>query len=785
MKTIFAFSIILQIFISSFSQKFTTLRGKIVDSELENPLPGATIFVENTSPILATVSDTDGNFKIENVPIGRQNIQVTYIGYLTYRSENILFSANKETNLVIKLEETANNLEEVVIKSQFKKSETNNQIAIVSARSFSIEETERYAGSISDPARMAANFAGISTICDQRNDIVIRGNSPLGVLWRLDGIEIPNPNHFSSFGASGGPISILNNNLLTNSDFFTGAFPAEFGNALSGVFDLKMRNGNNFKSEHIIQIGMNGFEIGTEGPFFKKKGSFIINYRYSTLAVVDAMGFKVGIDAIPFFQDASFKIVFPDSKIGKFSLIGIGGYSFVQDFDSKRDTVDWLNSKSPENYYFGSGMGAIGLTNKININKIIKIENSISTSFIISHINKDTFSFNYPNPTAFYRQISSEKGLTLSSSFKFKFNPKNYLNLGISYQFLNFIFVDSIFFRGSFITNVKENGNYSLLKCFTQYQFKFTDLTNFYIGLHYILFTFNNSYSIEPRLGLKIGLSNKHSLHFGFGLHSQLSPRMFYIVRSEQNNSNFDEMNQKLGFSKSFHTVVGYNWLITFNLRIKTEIYYQYLFNIPVKESLSHFSMLNFGSDFFNHLPIIDSLENKGKGRNYGCEITFEKFFSNSYYWLVTASLYESKYSGFDGIERNTAFNGNFILNILAGKEFFISKVNFLNINLKLTYAGSLRYIPFEVKQIAPNYFIQMFDYNNAYLNRRNDYFRLNGRFGYKLNLKKISCELAIDFMNITNHKDIFMEYFNSTTGQMKYSYQFSFLPIIFIRFQF
>lgn len=171
---------------------------------------------------------------------------------------------------------------------------------------------------------MAANFAGVSIVDDSRNDIIIRGNSPIGLLWRLDGVEVPNLNHFSAAGTTGGPVSMINNNLLANSDFFTSAFPAEYGNAMSGVFDLKMRNGNNQKREYVGQIGFNGFELGAEGPFKKGEGSYIVNYRYSVLGLMSKIGMKSGTgDATPYYQDLSFKINLPRTKIGKLSLFEI------------------------------------------------------------------------------------------------------------------------------------------------------------------------------------------------------------------------------------------------------------------------------------------------------------------------------------------------------------------------------------------------------------------------------------------------------------------------------
>jgi hypothetical protein len=761
-----------------FSQNLTqTVLGKIVDSQTEAPLAGVTVIISTTSPVLGDRTDAEGNFRIEKVPIGRQTIAASCIGYLPNSQANIFITSTKESFLEIKLEESVTSLGEVFVTTKLRKDESINKIATVSARTFSIEETERYSGSIGDPARMASNFAGIATICDQRNDIIIRGNSPLGVLWRLDGIDIPNPNHFSSFGASGGPISILNNNLLTNSDFFTGAFPAEYGNALSGVFDLKMRSGSNQKYEFILQAGMNGFEIGAEGPIVKDSSSFLINYRYSTLAVVDALGFNVGIDAIPFYQDASFKIASKYTKFGRFSLIGIGGYSHVNEFDSGKDTSELLNGKG-EDYTFGSGMGSVGLIHKLLINNI-NIENSISASYIISRITEDRFSIQPPEHEIYYRQQSDEKGITFSTNLKHKINPKNVLQTGISFQMLQYRFADSVKNGGTFKVNIDQKGNYNLLKSYIQVQHKFTDFLVGYSGLHFLLFTFNNKYSVEPRLGLKWSFNPHQSLNFGFGLHSQLAPRMFYIVESESSPGNPDPLNQKLGFSKSMHVILGYNWLLSDNLRLKSEAYYQHLYNIPVKEGNPVYSILNFGDNYFNQLPIIDSLINNGTGKNYGIELTIEKFLDKGYYALVTTSLYESKYKGFDGIDRN------FILNVLAGKEFRIGKSNFFSFNLKTTYAGSLRYVPYEIEQVSPNYFVQNYDWDNAYQNRRKNYFRLNGRFGYKLIREKFYLEVAIDFMNITNHRDIFMENFNSGTGEVEYSYQFPFLPIGVLRIQF
>ncbi len=234
-----------------------TIRGKVIDKQSKSPLPGATIQLMGVEPIQGTLADEEGNFRLSQVPVGRRTLKVRYVGYNEQIISDLVIGSAKEVIVTIELEESLVQTEEVVVTADTEKDKANNELAFISARTFNIDETRRYAGNRNDPARMAANFAGVSGADDARNDIIIRGNSPIGLLWRLEGIAIPNPNHFSGLGTTGGPVSILNNNLLTSSDFFTSAFPAEYGNATSGVFDIKMRPGNNEQHELTGQVGFN------------------------------------------------------------------------------------------------------------------------------------------------------------------------------------------------------------------------------------------------------------------------------------------------------------------------------------------------------------------------------------------------------------------------------------------------------------------------------------------------------------------------------------------------
>ena len=269
MKNLLTIIFIVTFFGYANSQSLTsTIRGNVLDNFTKSPLEGATVILLDSAQQTGTTTDKNGEFVFDSIPLGRQSLAVSYVGYKTKIENNFILVSGKETNLVIELDEAFFQLDEIVVGSNPKR-KTSNDMAYVSGRRFNVEETEKYAGTNGDPARMASYFAGVMASGDTRNDIIIRGNSPLGLLWRLEGVDIPNPNHFAAMGTNGGPICILNNNQLTDSDFMSGAFPSQYGNALSGVFDLNIRNGNNKKRETTIQMGSGGFEVGFEGYFSK------------------------------------------------------------------------------------------------------------------------------------------------------------------------------------------------------------------------------------------------------------------------------------------------------------------------------------------------------------------------------------------------------------------------------------------------------------------------------------------------------------------------------------
>lgn len=770
-----------------YSQNYLqTIRGKVVDKQSQSPLIGANVVVIDSAQFLGAATDMDGNFKIMGVRVGRQQVKVTYLGYRETVIP-VIVNTGKETVLNIDLEESVVMGKEVVISGETDKSQTLNEMATVSARSFTVEDTRKYAGSRNDPARMAANFAGVTEANDARNDIIIRGNSPIGLLYRLDGVDIPNPSHFGNLGSTGGPINILNNNVLDRSDFFTGAFPAEYGNALSGVFDLRMRQGNNERREYMAQVGFNGIEVGLEGPFSKKhRASYLVNYRYSVMALVALFGVDFGSGgALPLYQDVSFKFHFPTKKAGVFSLFGLGGTSYIELLESKGKKDDTYAAGGYDNY-FGSDMGVVGFSHTYFFSEKVVSKLVLAISGTRNNIKDDSLSTVDGVPIPYYRNNSAQSKLTLNYSINKKFNAKNTVKTGLIIDRYGFDFTDSTLINDSkFITLRNFSGNSFLIQAYMQWQHRFTNNLSFTSGLHYQQFFLNNSFAIEPRVGLKWDMGKGNALSLGAGFHSQTQILQAYFVKTELADGSTVETNKNMGLSQSKQVVLAYDNTLLKNLQLKLETYFQYLDKLPVEQRASFYSLVNAGANF--DTPDTDSLVNKGTGYNYGLEFTAEKFFSKGWYLLFTASLFESKYKGSDGVLRNTAFNGNYTVNFLGGKEFNVSKKKqnkTIGFDAKVTFAGGKRYIPVNLDSSIVTG-TTVYVYEQAFENKLKDYFRLDFKISFRSNGKKVTHECFVDLQNILNTKNIFRQEYDARKQAIVTNYQFGIFPTAMYRVMF
>lgn len=782
------------------------VRGKIVEQETESEVIGATVriwFEDSTN--IATVTNEEGNYEFEKVPVGKHQLVASFVGFEPI-SVTITVNSGRELVMDLKMTEMVNEVEEVVIVAQ-KQGEVKNEMATVSAQQFSVEETERYAGSRGDPARMASNFAGVQGADDSRNDIVIRGNSPLGVVYKVEGIDIPNPSHFAISGSTGGPVSIINNKALSNSDFFMSAFPAEYGNSTSGVFDLKLRNGNNRQHEFTGQFGFLGTEVLAEGPMGKNgRASYLVMGRYSTLSLFQTLGIKIGTDAVPVYGDGAFKFNFPMKKGGQLSVWGMGGASEIAIKISDQKTFsEELYGEGDRDQYFGTSMYVGGITYKKTLSEKTFFTASLSGAMDEQHTKHDYLYRSLDTTTvdgvetvnvrvdSMYTLLQYQFKTTRASSylaFNHKFNKRHVMKVGLNADYLYFNMQDSIrpTYNGPWNLRWDYQGASALIQPFISWKYRVSDKMDVTAGIHAQYFSMSKSISpFEPRLGWKYQINSKSKVFAGAGLHSQTQPYYIYSYHLTDANGQRVYHNKNMDFSKSVHTALGYERAFNKGFVLRTEVYYQYLYNVPVTVDPSSFSVINMGSGFSRFFP--DSLQNTGTGTNYGIELTVQKYFDKSFYILFTTSVYDSKYTGSDGIERNTSYNGLYTSNLLFGKEFKINAKHMIGIGGKVTVAGGKRYGYVDLaKTQAANELI----FSDSLFNERQfrDYFRADVKINWRMNAQKVTHEIGLDLVNVLNTKNLLSLAYapnlaDPTAEPIAEKTQLGFLPIFYYRIEF
>jgi hypothetical protein len=730
-----------------------TIRGTVTDKDSRVTLPGVNIVVLNTDPLLGAGTDMDGNFRITGVPVGFQTLKVSFVGYEEQMLPNVLVGAGKEVVLNIELLESVRKMEEVVVTAGKRENEPINELSIVSTQTFSVEQTKRYAGGFDDPSRMALSFAGVTGgNNDEQNEIIIRGNSPRGLLWQLEGVEIPTPNHFADNGSSDGAVSILSSYMLGNSDFSTGAFAPEYGNALSGVFDIYLRNGNNEQHEYAVQLSLLGVDAAAEGPFVKgKKASYLFNYRYSTLSILDKMGLRVVSGGVPVFQDLSFKIHLPTKKAGTFNVFAIGGNSTI--LETEEGYITDTTSGKLWQMDSGSGLGVLGINHSKIVNDKFYINSAISwaTQYIYNYRDELDES---DVMTPFRHEDLWNHSAKAQVTFNNKFSARHSLKSGLIYTLINYNLAGS-YLDTSINTTVPlldAIGSTHVLQGFVTWRYRINEYLKLIAGVHGMYFAQNGQVAVEPRVSIAYDLPKKQSLSFGFGLHSRREAMSIYLARERMPNGSYMQHNGSLGFSRSLHYVLSYSALVRPHLNLKVELYYQQHFDVPVSANpTSTFSLLNLADGI-----VSEQLTNNGKGRNYGVELTMEKYFHQNYFLLITGSLYNALYTATDKVERSSRYNNNYVANLLGGKEFVIGKHdnNSLGTSLRAIIGGGRRYTPVDlVASAAAGH--EVFNPADVYTKATPVYYRIDLSLYYRWNKKRASTTFKLDVQNLTDHHNI------------------------------
>ncbi|TCS90342.1 TonB-dependent receptor-like protein [Anseongella ginsenosidimutans] len=773
---------------SGLNTPYQTIRGLVSDKISGVPLPGATVIVQSSGPATGVNTGEDGVFHLKSIPVGRHELTISLLGYETIRLPNVLLTSGKELYLYIELPELVSSLGAVTVNGNNTRRPLN-EMAGVSARSFSVEETGRYAASVFDPARMVMNFAGITSSDDGSNEVIIRGNSPKGVQWRLEGIEIMNPNHFGEEGGSGGGISMISSGMLGTSDFLTGAFPAEYGNALSGIFDLRFRTGNTAKREYAIMAGALGTEASAEGPFRTcGKASYLVNYRYSTLSLLDKAGISpFGENGVPDYQDLAYNLNFPTAKAGTFSLFGIGGIS-SQNMIAVRDRKEWEEFADKFDRSFRYYSGSSGIKHLWLLNDRIYLKNIISWSGSRITDRSDTLNEEF-NPGVYGRDAYVNTSLRYSAMINYKGNARNTIRAGMVSSRLGFN-LNSLTYKkdiGRLSDFLVARGDAWNHQFYTQWKHEWPDRISMNAGIHLNYFTLSKTWSAEPRVGLSWWIKPGQRLSFGAGLHSRLEPLAYYYGRNEQADGSVIFSNSALSPTKAVHLVLGYEKLFKGDLRFRTEAYYQHLYKVPVSgDPAFNFSVLNVPDAYFIYSRNYHTLVNKGTGRNKGLDLSLEKSFSRQYYFLLTASLFDSRFRALPGTEFNTAFNSRYTTNLVAGKEWGTgpSGKNLLGLNARIMTHGGMRYSPVDLaaSRAADD---QVIDESRVNEMQVSPYFRADISFSYRVNRPGLTHAFFIDVQNVINRKNELTVFYNVDKNNIETIYQAGLIPSVYYRIEF
>ncbi|WP_316823264.1 TonB-dependent receptor [Pedobacter gandavensis] len=762
-----------------------SIKGTVLDKGSRLPLAGVTIKLIANAAIKTSITDQNGTFRLTGVPLGRQTLQASMTGYKPLVLSEILVTSGKENILSMEMEPQTNNLNEVVVNSNSGKKPLN-QMAMTSGRSFSPEETNRYAGAFFDPARMAQSFPGVVAGGDD-NEIIVRGNSPKSLQWRLEGIEIVNPNHFGAEGAAGGGISMLNTTVLSTSDFYTGGLAAEYGNAISGVFDLKFRKGNTDKREYAFNIGVLGAGATLEGPF-KKGGaaSYLISYRYSSLSLLEKAGVEVSDAGTPKYQDLSFNFVFPTKKTGTFSLFGIGGLGKVDQI-AERDHTKWEERMDGYDMRMSFNAGSTGLKHVYIANNKLYFNNIISISASQSSNTTDTLNTSYL-PALEHKDKYTNIALRYAGSLNYKLNHSNTIRTGVNASLLkyNLFAINYDKEQQGLKELINQKGNTSTYDAFIQLKSELTSTLTLNTGLHTNYFVLSKSWSVEPRLGLNWQLTPDQTLSLGTGLYSRLEPLSYYFANDES-TSKPGKHTKPLSPTKSAQAVLGYEKLFGANFKFKTEVYYQHLYDVPVSADPSiNFSLLNVSDNSAISSTDYRQLVNKGTGKNYGIEFSIEKSLSKGYYFIASSSLFDSKFKALSGKEFNTTFNTRYVGNLLAGKEWTTGKKknNLFGLNAKLIYAGGRKYSPILVEE-SFRLDEEVIDQNKINTLTAEPYIRVDFSSSYRINSKKVSHLIILDIQNLLNRENTVGMHYNFSKRVIEAQKWTGIIPTINYRIEF
>ena len=783
---------------SSFSAKAQTLRGIVLDADLGSPVVAATVTIQSLQTQDDTrtgLTDADGRFQFDSIPPGLYQLELKKNYFEKLIITQVDVTSGKERVLELTLRKATTTLPDVVITAPgWGRRSTRPLSEIPLTR----EQTLRYPAVFFDPARVAMMHAGVVNNDDQANGLSIRGNSPGSLRWRIDGVEVTNPNHLPNAGtfsdlpvsASGG-VLMFSAQMLDNTALLTGNFPAGIGDAQGGVMDLSLRRGNNHRHEFTLQASLLGLDVAAEGPLGKGENapSYLVNYRYSTIGLLSEMGVSFGDEEIT-FQDISLNLSFPGKRGGGVTVFGMAGKN--ANYFEHKDSADIDFYKDYFDIDFSSRTAIGGISGLVKLGD----KTWLKTSAIVSGQNSERDqTLQFENPGAIVDRFGQEEiRIGGAISVKHSINSRLRFEGGVNAQDIRFDQDVAFQFAGFGFPDSSEALHAQLGWAWLNANWRFpSEKTAVQFGLQYTTFSQGNASALEPRLTVTQRLDDKHQLSLSYGLNSQVQPLWMYTQKPNSPSDQVGNPNREIGFTRAHHAGLRHTLTAENAWSIRTELFYQRLFDVPISASgLPAFSMVNAletqAPPNPNAYPV---MVQDGIAENKGIEITAERYLSMGWFMLSNVTLYDARYQGNDGVWRNTRWNTSYMFNLLAGKEWIREvegdKSRTFGLNARFGWSGGMRAMPIDTLASQFN-ILQKTVYNQSegFTEKLPDYLRVDLRAYWKWNLgNRRNSTFGLDLQNITLRQNVAYYYWDPHTQAVETKYQLGLIPNISWRLEF
>jgi hypothetical protein len=736
MRTLFTFLAFMIVITASAQEQKQVLRGKI--SNGGKGIPGGIITLQGQSQY-TLVSDSSGFFE-QTIEPGHYTIMVAHENHRSKLLQNVVVMTGKEKVLDIEMEEVQVQLDSVVVQASVKKE----------AVDVDMWNMQRYAAVFYDPARVVNSHAQLINTDDQANNISVRGTSPNFIQWKLEGVETVNPNHLENAGTindrptlNGGGVTMLSAQMLQNSGFEEAPFSPDAGNALTGAFNMKLRDGNNRRYERIIQASLLGTDICLEGPFSKKSSSsFLVNYRYSTVGLLSKLGINFGGEQIN-YQDLSYLATLP-IRNGYVKIFGVTGTS-ESIFKGTADTALLQTQKDLQNIDYRSFTSINGISFSKSLSNTVSIKHVVAYS--VKNVKRNAvpgaISFNNNKETDRYSQQKISSLHQVSKRFS------NWSRLKIG-TYINYFQTSLRSMRNDLSLTDGQLAD-PLLQPYISMEGLLIRKLSYRLGMHSIYQMRINDLQILPRLMLTYNITDDNVITFNYGRESQLHPAHLYLA-AEQN------MDLQPATADAFSLLHEFNWR---GFKLKNTLYLQYFDNLPVNSDFG-FSAFNYFNEQFNF-----DLDEKGKARVYGYDITLQKDI-RGFYSIASLALFNSSYE-MNGRYLEARFNSGYNVALTFGKEFRLRAGNkFLSADVRAVQRNGFRYAGVDLINEQYSYPVHL-----------PDYFRADLRISYRKDKKNSSVIWAIDIQNLSNHPNIANYYYDTYTQQFEPKYQLGLIPVL------